>query len=122
MKRTPLKRNTPLKSGGELKKTPLKFRSEKTQKLYTEERIPLVKRLLKERPWCEACPVFAAHDKVVKRVRPSVDLHEIKTRGRTGGVNSKEWLDETNILCVCRLCHDRIGDDPRLSKELGLLA
>ena len=126
MKRSPLNRgNKPLKRGKKLQqksqlkqKKPLKQnkklapRSKKAEKLYREKRRPLVEKLLKERPWCEACGKFAELDGLAfYRVQPSRDLHEIKTRGRTGGIHSDEWLDEDNILCVCRDCHNRITQD-----------
>lgn len=132
LKQTPLKgggkpmKQAPLKGGGKPlapPKKPMKPRSDKTTKKYREERIPLVKRLLSERPWCQACVVFADVDGVVWfRPRPSRDLHEIKSRGRTGGVNSDEWLDPENILCLCRECHTRITDNPKQAGELGFLA
>lgn len=119
LKRSPLKSNgKPLRS-----KTPLKPRSEKTAKKYREERVPLVKRLLKERPWCEACEAYAKLDeKAWFRPRPSKDLHEIRSRGRTGGVNSDEWLDPENIMCVCRECHTRITNQVKEAEALGFLA
>lgn len=133
MKRTPLNRGkkelkrTPLKAGTKplpSAKKPMKARSAKTAKKYREERIPLVKRLLEERPWCEACKVFAAADgRTWFRTNPSVDLHEVISRGRSGGVNSSEWLDPKNILCVCRPCHDRITNNKDgEADKLGLLA
>jgi hypothetical protein len=101
----------------------LKPRSDKTAKKYKEERIPLVKRLLEERPWCEACTAYAKLDgKTWFRPRPSRDLHEIKSRGRTGGVNSTEWLDPENIICLCRECHTRITDQVKEAEALGFLA
>lgn len=124
MKRSPLKPgNKPLKSNSQLRsRTRIKPRSEKTIKKYKEERVPLVKRLLKERPWCEACPIYAERDGVtVYRKRPSSDLHEKLSRGRTGGVRSDEWLDPENILCVCRICHNRIDAKKDEAEELGLL-
>ena len=144
MKRTPLNRGNsemkraPLKGGGrELKrsplkagtkplpraKTPMKPRSDKTAKKYREERIPLVKRLLEERPWCEACAAYAGLDeRAWFRPNPSVDCHEIKSRGRTGGVNSTEWLDPENIMTVCRKCHTRITEQVKEAEALGFLA
>lgn len=127
--KTPLKANTPLKSNSQLSSNKplqsnkqLRPRSAKAQQLYREKRVPLVKKLLEERPWCEACPIYAEHDGIqFYRVQPSCDLHEIKSRGRTGGIHSEEWLDETNILCVCRECHRRITDHPDEAKNLGLL-
>lgn len=136
MKRSPLNRgNKQLKSGKQLKrgtqpkqnkplqsKKKIPHRSKKAQKLYKEKRVPLVERLLKERPWCEACPVYAKKDgRQFFRPFPSRDLHEIKSRGRTGGIHSEEWLDEDNILCICRGCHQRIGDKVEEAEELGLL-
>lgn len=117
MKRKPLKR-----SDKPLKRTPLKssskkinHRSKKTEEKYKLRR-PLVERLLSERPWCEACPVFAAHDGLVTyQRRPSVDVHELVRRSQGGSI-----LDESNLMCVCRLCHSRIGNEPALAFELGL--
>lgn len=93
----------------------MKRRSAKKEKEY-ELRRPLVARLLSERPWCEACPVFASHDERVMYVRRrSVDVHELVRRSQGGSI-----LDESNLLCVCRDCHRRIGNYPQLSFELGL--
>lgn len=119
LKRSPLKSNTPLARS----KKPIKNRSAKTAKKYREERVPLVKKILAERPWCEACPKWAEFDGLTFfRRRESVDCHEIRSRGRTGGVRSDEWLDPENILAVCRVCHDRIGRDVEDAEKLGLLA
>lgn len=82
---------------------------------YTLRR-PLVKRLLEERPWCEACPVFAKHDEKITYSRNrSVDIHELIRRSAGGSI-----LDETNLMAVCRDCHIRIGNQPALAIELGL--
>ena len=94
---------------------PIAQRSEKMAAKY-ELRRPLVARLLSERPWCEACPVFAAHDAKVTYVRqPSQDVHERVRRSQGGSI-----LDEANLMCVCRPCHQRIGNYPALAFELGL--
>jgi hypothetical protein len=93
----------------------LKYRSAKKEKEYVERR-KLVVKLLEEKPWCEACPVFAEHDekKMYKRNQSS-DLHELKRRSQGGSI-----LDEENIICVCRPCHTRIGNYPQLAFDLGL--
>ena len=94
---------------------PLRRRSKKKEQEY-ELRRPLVQRLLAERPWCEACPVFAKHDGLATYVRnPSNDLHELVRRSQGGSI-----LDESNIMCVCRRCHQRIGNEPELAFDLGL--
>lgn len=104
-----------MKRGKPLKRTPLKPRSEKTKEKYTQ-RVPLVKKLLQERPYCEACPIFAVYDQKVTYVRnPSVDVHEIVRRSQGGSI-----LDESNLMCVCRSCHRRIGDFPQIAFDLGL--
>lgn len=93
----------------------MRGRSKKKEAEYRLRR-PLVARLLGERPWCEACPVFAAHDGKVTYVRrPSVDVHELVRRSQMGSI-----LDEENLLCVCRECHRRIGNHPQLAFDLGL--
>lgn len=113
---------TPNRNKGLQSRKPLAARSKKAKKLYKDKRIPLVKRLLEERPWCEACGKYAEKEgQLFYRVKPSTDCHEIQSRGVTGGIHSGEWLDEDNILCVCRKCHDRITNDPEEAEELGLL-
>ena len=81
----------------------MRARSKKRQALYEAERIPLVKRLLEERPVCQRC----------FRQR-STDVHEVKTRARGGSIT-----DESNLVCLCRPCHDLITRDPKTAQERG---
>ena len=115
-RRKPLKAKTQLKTKTPLRaKTTLNKRSKKMKKIY-EERRPFVERILKERPLCEACRVFAAHDgKVTYNQHMSRDVHEIVRRSQGGSI-----LDESNVLAVCRPCHIRIGNFPELAFNLGL--
>lgn len=93
----------------------MRHRSKKTEKEYLLRR-PLVKKILDERPWCEACPIFAAHDDKITYVRErSVDVHEIVRRSQGGSI-----LEENNLMSVCRKCHRRIGNEPQLAFDLGL--
>lgn len=93
----------------------MRRRSKKMEEQYKLRR-PLVERLLTERPWCEACPVFAEHDgKAVYARKQSQDIHEIVRRSQGGSI-----LDESNLLAVCRPCHSRIGNNPALAFDLGL--
>jgi 5-methylcytosine-specific restriction endonuclease McrA len=109
-RKKPLQQKTPLKSSGKLN-----HRSKKTQDVYKERR-PLVQKLLTERPFCEACSVFAEHDGKVTYIRnQSVDVHELVRRSQGGSI-----LEENNLICVCRSCHRRIGDYPALAFSLGL--
>ena len=93
----------------------MRYRSKKKSDEY-KLRVPLVKRLLEEKPLCEACPVCAKHDELVTYIRNrSVDIHELVRRSQGGSI-----LDEKNLLAVCRPCHNRIGREPALAFELGL--
>lgn len=93
----------------------MRHRSKKKEAEYRLRR-PLVARLLEERPNCEACPVFAKHDGLATYARQrSVDVHELVRRSQGGSI-----LDESNLMCVCRKCHTRIGNQPALAFELGL--
>jgi len=93
----------------------MRHRSKKKEAEYRLRR-PLVEKLLQERPYCEACPVFAQHDNKATYIRRrSQDIHEILRRSQGGSI-----LEEKNLLAVCRACHTRIGNYPSLSFELGL--
>lgn len=93
----------------------MRHRSKKKEAEYKLRR-PLVARLLQERPYCEACLVFAEHDGLITYVRNlSVDVHELVRRSQGGSI-----LDEDNLMCVCRRCHTRIGNNPQLAFDLGL--
>jgi len=90
-------------------------RSKKKEKEYVIRR-EIVSRLLAERPYCEACPKFAKHDGKGSYVRRgSVDIHELVRRSQGGSI-----IDESNLLAVCRECHNRIGREPQLAFDLGL--
>lgn len=109
-RRKPLVSKTPLKA-----KKGLNKRSKKMESAY-EKRRPFVEKVLKERPLCEACRVFAAHDgKATFNQHMSRDVHEIVRRSQGGSI-----LDESNVLAVCRPCHMRIGNYPQLAFDLGL--
>jgi 5-methylcytosine-specific restriction endonuclease McrA len=111
-----MKRKKPMQRGAPLKRTgSLRPRSKKKSAEYVERR-KIVSRLLGERPYCEACPVFARHDEVsLYNRKASVDIHELKRRSQGGSI-----LEEDNLMAVCRECHDRIGHEPKLAIELGL--
>lgn len=85
--------------------TPLRPRSRKQQKLYRDERVPLVIELLSENPLCERC-----------HSRAAVDVHEIKTRARGGSI-----LDRDNLAVLCRPCHSWVTDNPAEAHEEGWL-
>lgn len=115
-RRKPIKRGKPPKQKTPLKRgSPPKRRSKKMEAVY-EKRRPFVEKILSERPYCEACGVFAKHDgKVTFIQKRSMDVHELVRRSQGGSI-----FDEGNVLAVCRACHTRIGNYPQLAFELGL--
>lgn len=88
------------------RRTPMKRRSDKRARLYREQRVPLVRALLAERPICERCHRAA-----------STDVHEIKSRARGGSIT-----DPDNLACLCRACHDWITTHPADAQAAGWLA
>ena len=90
-----------------MKRSRLKPRSKKMAAKYVERR-KLVEKLLKERPQCEAKVPDVCTGK-------SVDLHELLARSQGGSI-----LDESNIICVCRACHDFVGTEVQKATEMGL--
>lgn len=137
LKRAPLSslpggRGTPVSAKA---RKPIKARSAKMDAIYVERR-KLVARMLAAKPWCEACALIAPFGSRrhggnepmessgavsgVLTLRPSVDIHEVLTRGRYGNT-AKAILDETNCLAVCRICHDWIGNNPTKALALGLV-
>lgn len=83
----------------------MRQRSIKRQQLYDKERIPLVKKLLAENPICQRC-----------WKQRSIDVHERKSRARGGSIT-----DETNLVCLCRPCHDLITREPEEAAKRGWL-
>lgn len=88
-----------------MKRTPLRHRSKKTQRVYVERRKVVASRLeafpICEVPWC---------------THPSEDVHEPLTRARGGSIT-----DPDNIRAVCRMHHDLIHLEPTWAYEYGFL-
>ena len=91
------------RTGPPQRRTPLRARSSKRAALYRDVRVPLVRRLLAERPTCERC----------KRA-PSTDVHERLSRARGGSIT-----DVSNLVCLCRPCHDWITTHPLEAEAAG---
>lgn len=83
----------------------IRKRSVKTEKIYAQHRRPLVAKLLAKYPVCQRC-----------NNNYSQDVHELKTRARGGSI-----LDENNLRCVCRTCHNWITGHPQEAHEQGWL-
>lgn len=100
MKRTPLRRSSPLRQ-----RTPLPRQSRKRRQ-ETPLRQTLVASLLDERPVCE---VPWCHNR-------SEHVHEPLTRARGGSI-----LDPANCRAVCGAHHDEIHGEPDWAYQLGFL-
>lgn len=99
-----------------MKRTAIKRRSKKTAALYRNERVPLVKRLLEERPWCERCLWLIANHGAIETYKRSTEIHELIPRGRGGSIT-----DEANAVALCTTCHSHIHNNPKESTEEGWL-
>jgi 5-methylcytosine-specific restriction endonuclease McrA len=88
-----------------MKRAPIKPRSKKRAKLYRDQRVPLVKRLLEERPICQRC-----------QEQRSTEIHERTLRSAGADI-----LDESDCVALCRQCHSGIHAKPAQSQEDGWL-
>jgi len=106
MKRTPIKRKTPLKRGNKpLKRTPLNPMSKNPnavakRSLYAKNKATY----MKDNPRCEICAR-----------KGKLDLHH--KAGRTGD----NYTNIATFMAVCRMCHDWIHSHPKESREKGYL-
>lgn len=89
--------------------TYLRPRSAKTARLYRKARIPLVARILAERPYCEVVWDAGCTGQAVM-------VHEPLTRARGGSIT-----DDANTLTCCAHCHAQVHAHPARSHELGFL-
>jgi hypothetical protein len=103
VKRTPLKRKTPLKRTGSL--APVSKRRAKTNR----QRAKFVEEELNNRVWCEAKIANVC-------TRRAVEIHEPIPRSLGGSI-----LDVTNSVAICRMCHSWVHQNVAEAKQLGLL-
>ncbi len=103
MKRTPLKRKTPLKRTGSL--SPVSKKRAKTNRA----RRAFVKEELDKRRYCEAhIPEVCT--------RYSTEIHEPILRSLGGSI-----LDAANSVAICRMCHIWVHNNVAEAKKLGLI-
>ena len=103
MKRSPLKRKTPLKGGSSLKRTRLSPVSKRRRKELSEYSA-LRKVFLSTFPICFRCAKS-----------PATDIHHRWGRHKDR-LNDTDWW-----IGVCRPCHDHIHANPAEAYELGYL-
>lgn len=137
MKRTPLKRKTPLRSFSQLKRgpSPLLRKSGFSRsatfnkgKKHRKQGIPQVsakrrkendtykkvrEEYLTQHPKCERCVVRSAVERWT--VQPSTEIHH---RGRRHG----KWLCDTRFfVACCRSCHEWIEQNGQAARQQGWL-
>lgn len=106
MKRSPIKRKTPMRRGPGPKRTQYMRQVSAKQRAVNEERAKLRAELLEERgPFCQ-CGCGKTWD----------HMHERLPRGRGGSP-----VDKDNILCLHHECHDWAHTHPKEAKARGLL-
>jgi hypothetical protein len=138
VKRSPTKPGKPLTRGSKPLKRSAKPitrrkritpRSKKRAKVYRDIRVPFVVRVLRERPRCEAGPMFAAGRMVgflVADVRTASfclgtadTVHELLPRKRGGRIDD---LADDEVVSCCHRCHLAIHQVvPLTAAILGLL-
>lgn len=106
MKRSPLRRRTPLRNGGTgLRRTPLKPRSKRQRKRDQEYPVVRVQALIRDKGRCqrEGCCAEAT------------DVHH--RRGRVGA----DLTDLELLVSLCRSCHDECHANPAWARSVGLM-
>ncbi len=93
-------------------------RSEKMQEFYEDKRIPLVLGVLARSQG--RCEVLSPWHERVSDWNP-VDVHEIATRGREGGIMAEGVNTPENCVAACRRCHEAITDNPEWAEANGWL-
>lgn len=113
MKRSPLKRKTPLKRSGRLAPVSAKRRAENKEREQTRFEV-----LARCGGRCEAGPLIALVDPVwaSKCLGRGSEMHEKLKRSRGGSITDPE-----NIVYVCRCCHMFTEEFPYLATQVGLL-
>lgn len=96
----------------------LKPRSDKMATFYSEQRIPLVQLVLARAG--NRCEVVSPWHERESDWNP-VDVHEIATRGREGGIMAPGVNTPENCVAACRRCHDAISNNPDWAEEHGFL-
>lgn len=119
MKRTPLQRRTPLRSGTEWRpaRTPLRARSVKREREHRTEYLPLVRQMAAESTACELGPLLRAVDGSWRGCGGVMSgLHHLAKRSAGGALS-----DRGNVMRACSPCNGFVEDHPLLAHEAGLV-
>lgn len=117
-RKTPFKGKNSLKDGGTLKRTELKPRSEKRQRIMQDDRIPLIKQLVEAGFRCEIGPVLEYYGEVdAKHCRGRIEgIHELRKRSDGGSLSNRD-----NLVPACNYCNGWVEEHPHKAHEYGLV-
>lgn len=112
MKRTPLKRKTPLKRGtSQLKRTPLNRVSKSKSAVERRSKYAKAKKeYMNNRKFPDSCERCGEHVGI-----KNLDLHH--KAGRAGDL----MHDQDFFAALCRNCHNQVHEYPKESREAGWL-
>lgn len=84
---------------------------------YRLERVPLVKVMLEEWPWCELSDRIWRVDRSWRSCGGgAVGLHELRKRSAGGSLTNR-----ANLLRCCSPCNSWVEDHPALARMAGLV-
>ena len=85
--------------------------------LYRHQRVPLVRDMLADWPWCElAEPIWRVDPSWRSCARYAIGLHELRKRSQGGSIT-----DPANLLRCCGPCNSWVEDHPLLARQAGLV-
>ena len=112
MKRTPLKRKTPLRKTSKRRQQEYKEYMRKREKFLAMH--PICQVWMLQNGLDDRCALRVADAEYVNAPR-STEIHH------KNGRNSKNYLDESTWMAVCHEAHVRIHAHPSWAREMGYL-
>lgn len=100
------------------KRTAIAPRSDKMVAFYAEERVPLALEVLARDGYI--CQLRTPAHKVTSESNP-MTVHEVKTRGRHGGIRAPGVNVAANCKAACQLCNGWASEHPQEAEAMGIL-
>ncbi len=93
-------------------------RSVKMAAFYQQQRIPLVDLVNARDGW--RCVIMSPWHDRLSDWNP-LTVHEIRTRGREGGIMAAGVNEPDNCVSACKLCNDAMNENPEWAEAHGWL-
>lgn len=100
------------------KQKPIAPRSERMDEFYKTERIPLVEFVIARAGG--QCEIVSPWHERVADWNP-ITVHEIRTRGREGGIMAEGVNDPDNCVAACLRCNQACSENPEWAESKGWL-